>query len=99
MSCRQIVEDMVPHMAHAFAALISLTDIGHIVLLGAYAEGGTYLTDLLQQEISRRLPKVTGVQLSIRTGNRLTKEDLVVSAATPAIQIHLGVQVPTTHLG
>jgi predicted NBD/HSP70 family sugar kinase len=97
-TCRQIVEDMIPHMAHAFAALINLTDIGHIVLLGAYAEGGTYLADLLQQDISQRLPKVTGVRLFVRAGHRLTLEDLVVSAAMPVIQRHLGVQIPTIHL-
>jgi N-acetylglucosamine repressor len=93
-ACRGIVERAVPHMAVAFASLINLTDIEHVVLLGAYAEGGNYLAGLLQQNISKRLPKVAGIQLSIRAGNRLTKEDLVMSAAMPAIQSHLGLQTP-----
>jgi N-acetylglucosamine repressor len=91
-TCRRLVENTIPYMAYAFAALINLTDIGHIVLLGAYAEGGNYLADLLHQDILQRLPQVAVVQLFVRAGNRLTKEDLVVSAAMPAIQTHLGIR-------
>ena len=88
--CRRLVEGAIPYMAYAFATLINLTDIGHLVLLGAYAEGGTYVADLLRHDILQRVPKIAGVQLFVRAGNRLTKEDFVISAAMPAIQTHLG---------
>lgn len=88
--CREIVQGAIPHMANAFASLIRLTDIDRIVLLGAYAEGGDYLRDLLYQEVARRLPQVLGTRLSIRVGNRLGTEDIVVLAAMPAIHGHLG---------
>jgi predicted NBD/HSP70 family sugar kinase len=89
-SCREIVQGVVPHMARAFATLVRLTDIDRIVLLGAYTEGGDYLRDLLYQEIQPRLPQVLGTGLSIRLGKRLATEDIVVSAAMPAIRGHLG---------
>jgi predicted NBD/HSP70 family sugar kinase len=89
-SCREIVQGVVPHMARAFATLIRLTDIDRIILLGAYAEGGDYLRDLLYQEVAPRLPQVLGTGLSIRLGKRLATEDIVVSAAMPAIRGHLG---------
>jgi predicted NBD/HSP70 family sugar kinase len=87
---RELVERAIPYMATAFASLINLTDIGHLVLSGAYAEGGSFLAEALQEHVARRVPRIPGLQLSIRSGSRLTNSDLVVSAAMPAIQAHLG---------
>ncbi len=87
---RELVNRAIPYMATAFASLINLTDIGHLVLSGAYAEGGSYLAEALQQQVSERVPRIPGLELSIRSGSRLTNSDLVVSAAMPAIQTHLG---------
>jgi N-acetylglucosamine repressor len=90
LACRQIVERVVPYMAKVFSVLVDLTDIRHLVLMGAYAEGGNYLTNLLYQHMTPRLPRVAGLTLSIQTGSRLSSGDLVKAAALPAIQAHLG---------
>lgn len=42
--CQEIVEAAIPHMAYAFACLMRLTDIEHIILLGIYAGGGGVFT-------------------------------------------------------
>lgn len=90
--CRQLVEQVIPYMAYAFATLVRLTNIDRVVLLGAYSEGGDYLRDLLYDQITRQLPEVARSRLSIRMGHKLKTGDLVAAAALPAIQAYLGIE-------
>lgn len=83
--CREIIERAIPHMAYAFASLMRLTDIEHVILLGIYAEGGAYLQNLLYENIAPRLPKTTRKNVKIQLGSSHSPETLAIAAALPAI--------------
>ena len=73
-------------MAYAFASLIRMTDIEHVILLGIYVAGGVYLQNLLYDTIGPRLPETARNNLKIQIGSNHTPETLAVAAALPAIQ-------------
>lgn len=84
--CREIVETGIPHMAYAFASLIRMTDIEHVILLGIYVAGRVYLQNLLYDAIAPLLPETARNNLKIQIGSNHTPETLAVAAALPAIQ-------------
>jgi predicted NBD/HSP70 family sugar kinase len=84
--CRGIIETGIPHMAYAFASLIRMTDIEHVILLGIYVAGGVYLQNLLYDKIGPRLPETVRNNLKIQIGSEHSPETLAVAAALPSIQ-------------
>ena len=91
VSCREVVEEVVPLMAYGFASLMRLTNIDQVVLSGAFAKGGDYLKNLLHEMIAGRLPRISRASMRIYLGAQLGLDVMVVSAAWPAIQSHLGI--------
>ncbi len=88
--CRELVEEVAPLMAYAFASLVRLTDIDRILLLGAFSSGGAYLRELLHQQVAARLPAVERSSLEIRLGPAITTEHLVAAAAAPVLATYFG---------